>query len=127
MGLPGNGIWFNARRVAALRFFCAMLLAEATDMRFVWDEEKAAMNEINHAEVSFEDAKSAFKDLYAVEIYDEGHSYDEHRYNLIGLSPCGLIFVVFTEPADGVIRTISARLAEPEEKERYERNLLERG
>ncbi len=77
--------------------------------------------------MSFEDAKTAFKDIYALEIYDEGHSYDEHRYNLIGLSLRGLIFVVFTEPAEGVIRIISARLAEPEEKERYERNLLERG
>jgi uncharacterized protein len=96
-------------------------------MRFVWDEEKAAANEIKHDEVSFEDAKTAFKDPYAIEIYDEGHSYDEHRYNLIGLSPRGLIFVVFTEPADGVVRIVSARPVETEERERYEQNLLERG
>lgn len=95
-------------------------------MRYNWDEEKAAANEINHDGVSFEDAKVAFKDFHAVEFYDEGHSYEEHRFNLIGLSQRGLILVVFTEPADDLIRIISARLAEPAEKEMYEQNLLER-
>ena len=96
-------------------------------MRYIWDVEKAAANEIKHDEVSFEDAKVALKDFYAVESYDEGHSYEEHRFNLIGLSLRGLIFVVFTEPAEGWTRVISARPVEPEEKEQYERNLLERG
>jgi uncharacterized DUF497 family protein len=59
-------------------------------------------------------------------LYDEGHSYDEHRYNLIGLSPRGLIFVVFTTPAEGLVCIISARSVEPEERELYEQNLLER-
>jgi hypothetical protein len=96
-------------------------------MRYIWDVEKAAANEIKHDEVSFDDAIAAFKDFYSVEFYDERHSYEEHRFNLIGLSPRGLIFVVFTEPAEGLTRIISARPVEPEEKERYERNLLERG
>lgn len=78
-------------------------------------------------EVSFEDAKIAFKDYYAIESYDEGHSFGEHRFNLIGLSLRGLIFVVFTEPTATLTRIISARPVEPEEKEQYERNLLERG
>ena len=96
-------------------------------MRYDWDWEKAAANESKHDEVSFEDARTAFKDFYAVEFYDEEHSVNEHRFNLIGLSSHGLIFVVFTEPADDLIRIISARLVEPQERERYERNLLERG
>ena len=93
-------------------------------MRYDWDWEKAATNESKHDEVSFYDAIDALNDLHAVDAYDEKHSLREHRFRVIGLSQRGLLFVVFTQPADDLIHIISARLAEAEEKAVYERELF---
>jgi uncharacterized DUF497 family protein len=93
-------------------------------MRYAWDWEKAAANERKHDEVSFYDAIEALNDSRAVDAYDERHSSSEHRVNVIGLSQRGLLFVVFTQPAENLIQIISARLAEPEEKAVYERDLF---
>jgi len=94
-------------------------------MKFEWDEEKAARNEVDHEEVSFYDAVEAINDPHAVDFYDEAHSYAEHRFNLIGLSQRGLLFVVFITPSDDTIRVISAWLAGPKEKKIYEQAFLE--
>jgi uncharacterized DUF497 family protein len=54
-------------------------------LRFEWEERKAAANLKKHG-VSFEEAKSAFGDERAKLIDDPGHSEDEDRFILLGLS-----------------------------------------
>jgi uncharacterized protein len=57
-----------------------------------------------------------------VDFYDPDHSYDEHRYILIGESHQGrLLFVSYMERND-VIRLISAREATRSEREAYEQD-----
>ena len=94
-------------------------------MTFEWDEDKAMENEAKHDGVSFYDAIAAINDFHSIDFYDAGHSIEEHRYNLIGLSQRGLLYVVFTIPATDTLRIIFARLAEPDEKRIYEEKLLE--
>ena len=48
------------------------------DIRFEWDEEKAALNLKKH-KVSFEEAKTVFYDPNALLISDPEHSADEDR------------------------------------------------
>lgn len=88
-------------------------------MRFTWNPNKAAIN-IQRHRVSFEEAMEAFFDQNAVDDYDIEHSDDESRFNLIGLSSRRLLFVVYTEPAEGTIHIISARRAEGKQQEIYE-------
>jgi uncharacterized protein len=87
-------------------------------MMFEWDLEKANINLQRHS-ISFEEAKLAFDDVNLVDSFDESHSDEELRFNLIGLIPKGLIFVVFTEREDSVIRIISARKATKFEENTY--------
>ena len=54
-------------------------------MDFEWDENRAAANLSKHG-VSFNEAKTVFKDpLFAV-FDDPNHSFEEERYLIIGLS-----------------------------------------
>ena len=85
-------------------------------MIFEWDSEKAKINLQRH-NVSFEEACLAFDDKNLVDALDESHSEDE--LNLIGLTDRGLLFVVYTERGDDVIRIISARKATKFEGEIY--------
>jgi len=88
-------------------------------VEFEWDEEKAAANLSKHG-VSFDEAKTVFDDLLYVDFYDPDHSYDEHRYIIIGESRQGRLLVVsYTERGD-VTRLISAREVTPTEREAYE-------
>ncbi len=88
-------------------------------MRFDWDSDKAEINFGRH-QVTFEEAIEAFFDPQAVDEYDADHSVYEHRYNLIELSSRRHLFVVYTEPEDGVIHIISARKAEKKHQKIYE-------
>lgn len=66
-------------------------------MKYEWDEDKAAANPSKHG-VGFEEAKTAFNDPLYVDFYDPDHSYDEHRYILIGESHQGrLLFISYME------------------------------
>lgn len=85
---------------------------------FEWDAAKAKINLSKHG-VSFEEAQTAFDDLNAVDALDETHSDDEPRYNLIGSTVKGLLFVVYAEPDETVVRLISARQATKFEQEIY--------
>ncbi len=89
-------------------------------MRFEWDPDKAATNLKRHR-VSFEEAVEAFFDPTAVDDFDPEHSLEETRFNLIGLSSRRLLFVVYTQPEDDVIRIVSARKAEKKQQGIYER------
>ena len=89
-------------------------------MRFDWDLVKAASNAKKH-KVTFEVAKSAFYDDFAVQFFDEEHSIDEDRFILLGMSSdARLLLVCHCEREDGdVIRIISARKATENEAQYY--------
>ena len=88
-------------------------------MKFEWDEEKAAANLAEH-EVSFNEAKTVFDDPLYVDFYDPDHSYDEHRYLIVGESQHRrLLIVSYTERGDAV-RLISAREVTAAERKAYE-------
>jgi len=88
-------------------------------MEFKWDEKKAAANLADHG-VSFDEAKTVFDDPLYVDFYDPDHSYDEHRYLIVGESRQGrLLIVSYTERRDAV-RLISAREVTFSERKTYE-------
>jgi len=92
-------------------------------MRFEWDDDKAAGNEVSHG-VSFEDARWVFTDPFAVEDYDAAHSAEEDRFQRIGLAQGKLVTVIYTmrsaETEEETYRLISAWPATPEERKLYE-------
>lgn len=88
-------------------------------MRFEWDFQKAIANLHKH-KVSFEEAIEAFFDSTALDEFDEEHSQEETRHTLIGMSSKRLLFVVYTEPTEGIVRIISARKAEAKYRKYYE-------
>jgi len=102
---------------------------------FEYDPEKNRKNMEKHG-ISFKSAARVFFDYDRIELYDEGHSEDEDRYNTIGDVSTGsvtvignlgktirrvddILFVVYTEremvdengKQKDAIRLISARLA----------------
>jgi len=87
------------------------------DDAFEWDEIKAAKNYAAHG-VSFEAARDAFKDPFAIEWLDKREPYGEDRFVIIGMADDRLLYVAYTMRGD-VIRIISARGAEPYEKRQY--------
>jgi uncharacterized DUF497 family protein len=87
------------------------------DNEFEWDDVKAALNLATH-KVSFEFARRAFYDVFAVEREDTTEDYGEDRYNLFGMGEGRLLFVAYTMRGDR-IRIISAREAEPYERRLY--------
>ena len=93
-----------------------------SDLRFVWDPRKAKDNLRKHG-VEFEEAETVFLDDDALLIGDPGHSDDEDRFVLIGLSSRIRVLAVchYYREATDVIRLISARKADREEGRVYER------
>lgn len=88
-------------------------------MKFDWDKNKAAVNLSKHG-VSFDEAETVFDDPLYVDFYDPDHSYDEHRFLIIGESAQGrLLIVSYTERGD-ILRLISAREVTPAERREYE-------
>jgi uncharacterized DUF497 family protein len=89
-------------------------------LRFEWDPKKAASNLRKH-KVSFEDAQTVFSDERALLINDPDHSEEEDRFVLLGLSSTMRLLVVVHcyRAADNVIRLISARKADADERSLY--------
>jgi uncharacterized DUF497 family protein len=89
-------------------------------MRFEWDPAKAASNAKKH-KVTFEVAKTVFYDDFAVQFFDEEHSYAEDRFLLLGMtSDARLLLVCHCVREDGdVVRIISARKATETEAQYY--------
>lgn len=82
-----------------------------------WDDAKAALNLANHG-VSFDAARLACRDAFALVREDRREAYPESRYLLLGMAGDRLLAVAYT-PRGERIRIISARLAEPRERRRY--------
>ena len=87
------------------------------DDEFEWDEEKAAHNAEKHG-VTFDDARSVFRDPFAIELLDDREDYGEDRYILIGISAAGVLVIVYVDRQERY-RIISARKAEPNERRFY--------
>ncbi len=87
-------------------------------MKYDWDPEKAKSNLRRHR-VSFEEAVGVFDDPNSLDKFDDAHSANERRFNLIGEAKGRLLFIVYTEEAADLIRIISARKATSYEKRQY--------
>jgi len=87
------------------------------DENFEWDDTKAARNWHDHG-VSFEMAREAFRDAFAVEWVDARQDPREDRYAMIGMVEGRLLFVAYAMRGE-CIRIISARKAEPYERRKY--------
>jgi uncharacterized protein len=87
------------------------------DGAFEWNDDKAAQNLRDHG-VTFEMARDAFGDAFAVEWVDVRQDAREERFCMLGMVENRLLFVSYTLRGDG-IRIISARKAEPHERRRY--------
>ena len=90
-------------------------------VRFAWDEAKNRANRAKHA-VSFEEARSPFFDDSALLIDDPGHSEDEERFLILGMSVRLRLLVVSHcyRRDDEEIRIISARKATARVYRNYE-------
>ena len=87
-------------------------------MEFEWHDAKAEANLQAHG-VSFDLAKTVFKDPFAVERLDDREDYGEERFVLIGSAEGNVVlFVAYTE-REGRIRIISARRATQNEQDDY--------
>ena len=83
---------------------------------FEWDEEKNRINKRKHG-VDFNDAAKIFGDENRIERFDEFHSDDEDRWQVIGKVE-DILFVIYTERIEK-IRLISARKANAYERRLY--------
>jgi len=88
--------------------------------RFEWDRAKALANITKHG-VAFDEARTVFADLWAIEAYDWGHSMEEDRLLITGMSDHNRLLVVsFTLRDHETIRIISSRRATRDEEQAYE-------
>ena len=71
--------------------------------------------------VTSERLREVFYDPNALGGYDANHSTSEERFSIIGLSSRRLLYVVYAERHDDLVRIISARRAVKSEQEIYER------
>lgn len=91
-----------------------------TELRFEWDEAKDRANQSKHG-VSFAEAKTVFADDLGRLIPDPDHSEDEERFILIGMSKSfRLLIVCHCERGPDLVRIISARKADRQERKQYE-------
>jgi len=89
---------------------------------FEWDDNKNAINRGKH-KIDFADAIQVFFDERKVSRLDTRHDYGEDRYQVIGMSNERVLFVVYTERHENTIRVISARKANKNEIQAYQRGL----
>ena len=87
---------------------------------FEWHDKKASSKLKKHA-VSFEIARSVFRDAFAIERLDDTTDDDEERTIIIGMAEGRLLTVVYTERGE-VLRIISARKADRRKCDDYYQN-----
>ena len=86
------------------------------DRLIEWDDKKNEINKRKHG-INFEAAAYVFTDPARLEFFDEAHSDEEDRYQVVG-SVGKIVFVVYTERGN-TTRMISARFATAEERRMY--------
>lgn len=87
--------------------------------QFEWEPDKAESNFKKH-QVSFAEAATVFFDPLSITVPDPLHSLTENRFVITGLSYQRRHLVVVHSDRDDRIRLISARLATPAERKKYE-------
>ena len=87
--------------------------------RFAWDEGKAERNLGKHG-VSFAEATTAFADPLSLTIADPDHSEAEERWITVGETLRRRLVVVVHIDAEDLIRIVSAREANRQERKVYE-------
>ena len=92
---------------------------EYLDQMFEWDSMKAARNAIRHG-VRFPEAATVFFDENALFEDDPDHSEEEDRYLVLGHSIRANVLLVVHVIRGERIRLVSARVATPSERRRYE-------
>lgn len=88
-------------------------------MAIVWDPEKLKTNIEKHG-IRFADAIPALEDPLAVTVTDYESDPAEERLITLGSDASGRILVVVYAWRGGDIRLISARTANPHERQEYE-------
>ena len=89
-------------------------------LTFEWDQNKSDENERKHG-ITFEEAKTAFNDPFAITIDDPDHSDDEYRYIDIGFSSKGRVIIVWYTERSQNIRIIGCLKATRYERKTYEK------
>jgi uncharacterized DUF497 family protein len=93
-------------------------------MKFEWDTEKAESNLKKHG-ISFDEAVSAFDDLFNIDLFDPKHSEEENRFILVGKSENERILIVSYAESGDKIRIINARKVTSKERKDYENGRFE--
>jgi uncharacterized protein len=96
--------------------------APVAELKFEWDEDKAAHNLAKHG-VSFLTAAAIFANEI-VERIDDREDYGEVRFIALGRVDMTIFRVVYTWRGEGVIRVISAQEAGKNEREIYYRQIF---
>lgn len=93
-------------------------------MKYEWNEEKNKLNQDKHG-ISFEEAKEVFEDALQISKLDHRFSYFEERWITLGSTSKHKVLVVanlfFTDDGEEIIRIISARKANKQERNNYEK------
>lgn len=93
-------------------------------MQYEWNEEKNKLNQEKHG-ISFEEAKEVFEDALQISRLDHRFSYFEERWITVGSTTKYKVLVVanlfFTEEGEEIIRIVSARKANKQERHSYEK------
>ncbi len=86
---------------------------------FVWNDEKARMNVLNHDGISFEQSAEVFFDPFFR--LEDASRNGERRDAAVGHDASGrVLYVVHIEFESDYIRIISARKATAQERERHD-------
>jgi uncharacterized DUF497 family protein len=92
------------------------------DGLFEWDSDKNILNKKDHG-FYFEEILFVFNDPFFLEAYDRDNStIDDVRWKGIASFDQRIYFFISYTERENRIHIISARLAEPLEKERYNEN-----
>jgi hypothetical protein len=90
-------------------------------MKLEWDEAKNRANVQKHG-FDFADAEEMFRGILLVRP-DTREDYGEERWIGLGMTRGRIAVVVFTEPEAGLVRIISLRKADHDDREQYEKAL----
>jgi uncharacterized protein len=98
-----------------------------TQREYCWNNAKAASNKLKHG-VSFMTASKAMSDPFRFDELDDD-VHDEERWRSLALADGVLILLIihtsWEEDETEIIRIISARPANREERWRYEQNRIQ--
>lgn len=87
-------------------------------MELEWNAAKAARNLRKHG-IAFADAELVFYDPGRIEVYEGHEDYGEDRWVTIGLADSVVLYGVYTVRHENMIRLISARKANADERKQY--------